>query len=187
MAKKEIDKLEKELQEKFDLGKFNDLAFKLAMPPKEKEPTVTFPIVEIFCPKCKERMSLINNPKFENYIVEGYGQIIDYYYQCNSTERHSNMWHVNGKIIGKAGEISHVPKGATLGTDNWCSISNEGNIIIIKILIPKLESENRGVSTTASNTSYNIEEICKHVFGDKPDNRDICLVCGERKKAQKDV
>lgn len=102
---------------------------------------MTFPVVEIFCPECKEPMTLVNKPEIEDCThLNGYDQIIDYHYRCDSNERKSEM--------------------SKLRTDCWCNISDKKLITVFRILIPKLnlDNYNESVATTATVNMINIEK-----------------------------
>jgi len=95
---------------------------------------MTFPVIEIYCPECKEAMTLVNKPELESSLVDGYDEMVNYHYQCKLNERLKN--DVSPFTLSK--------------NQNWCDISKEGSIIIMRILIPSLGSE--GSATTVSGT-----------------------------------
>ena len=102
---------------------------------------MTFPIVEIFCPECKERMTLVNKPELKKAIdvkrkifYDGYDEMVDYHYLCNSNERHIGFWHdFDGKIVPKDDNNPHISRAS-----NWCTISRDKDIVLMRILIPDL-------------------------------------------------
>ncbi len=100
---------------------------------------MTFPIVEIFCPECKERMTLINKPEMAWCThPNGYDQVIDYHYQCKSKEQYPDLWedYINGKKLNyDAYTDKEIEK---LKNSGWCNISKHNYILIMRILIPNL-------------------------------------------------
>ena len=114
---------------------------------------MTFPMVEIFCPECKESMTLVNKPNIVdcNPPVDGFDKQIDYHYICNSNERHFNKWHDSeGKIVNKD---KNNPNLSKIGKNGWCDISTNREIILMRFLIPKLDLD-IPYSTSTSTAGY---------------------------------
>ena len=100
---------------------------------------MTFPKIRLYCPECKEEMTLVNTPKPEPSIIIGYDQVVEYNYQCLSNERHEGKWHdTEGNIVDDSLITQEKSMIYNKGGSNWCDISSNEYIMIMRILIPSI-------------------------------------------------
>jgi len=98
---------------------------------------MTFPVVELFCPECSEPMTLINQPSIENCVsYTEYDKQVDYHYQCKANERHTE-------------------------NINYCNMSRDEQVVIMRILIPKLNLDNYNESVSTTTESPRIQAFKK--------------------------
>ena len=101
---------------------------------------MTFPKIRLYCPECKEEMTLVNTPKPEPSIIIGYDQVVEYNYQCLSNERHEGKWHdTEGNIVDDSLITQEKSMIYNKGGSNWCDRSSNEYIMIMRILIPSID------------------------------------------------
>ena len=96
----------------------------------------------MYCPECKTPMFLVNKPTIEDCLTnKGYDKQIDYHYQCKSKESYPDLWkdYINGKKLNyDAYSDKEIER---LKNSGWCNISKHNYILIMRILIPDLNSD----------------------------------------------
>lgn len=87
---------------------------------------MTFPVVEIYCPECKEPMTLVNKPEIEDCLTHnGYDKQVDYHYQCKcymSKERNITVMRI---LIPKLNLDNYSESVATTATVNMINIEKQ--------------------------------------------------------------
>ena len=153
---------------------------------------MTFPIVEIYCPECNEPMTLVNKPSIENTVFnrEEYDKIVDYHYQCKANERHVGKWHEWSMELSKdvlyKGKLKDDGEPEKININNaqnfskaseWCSISSEKEIVVMRILIPSLSNSELVADQLKLDATWdgNYDKLtpsdCEYY------NKDYCIPC----------